>query len=102
MRKFSFEEKQIISSALLKALEVIGGRAMANQDRMLNLMSRVEFDKYRHQELMALSKQIQASSDVISLVRLLNQHTDILIELAEVSRDAQQTFKRLQVKPKRR
>jgi hypothetical protein len=102
MKKLSFEEKQIVSQALMKAIKVVVDRTMANQERYLNLMSRIEFDKYRHQELVQLSKDINATQDVDSLISLLNKHTDILIELAEVSREAQQAFKTMKVRPKRR
>ena len=102
MEKLSFEEKSILSTAILKALSTVKDRVNTNQDRMMNLMSRVEFDRYRHGELVQLSKDIMKAPDQSSLIVLLNKHTDILIELAEVSREAQRTFQRLKVKPQRR
>ena len=102
MQKLSFEEKNILSTAILKALSTVKERVNVNQNRMMNLMSRVEFDRYRHGELVQLSKNIMQAPDQASLIILLNKHTDILIELAEVSREAQRTFQRLKVKPQRR
>lgn len=102
MQKLSFEEKQVVNDALSMALGVVSNRAKSNQTKMLNLMSRVEFDKYRHQELMQLSKSILATNTTGELVRLLNQHSDILVELAEVSQEASRMFKRNKVRVKRR
>lgn len=102
MRKLSFEDKNILSTAILKALSTIKERVNVNQTRMMNLMSRVEFDRYRHGELLQLSKDIMEAPSPSALIILLNKHTDILIELAEVSREAQRTFQRLKVKPQRR
>ena len=102
MQKLSFEEKNILSTAILKALSTVKDRVNTNQERMMNLMSRVEFDRYRHGELVQLSQDIMKAPDQSSLIVLLNKHTDILIELAEVSREAQRTFQRLKVKPQRR
>ena len=102
MYRLSSEGKEILSDALKVALSIIHGRAKINQDKMLNLMSRVEFDKYRIQELMQLSKDILASPDQQALVKLLNRHPDILIELAEASVQAEKWFKNNQVRVKRR
>ena len=102
MQKLSFEEQSILSLALSKALSTIKERVNVNQNRMMNLMSRVEFDKYRHGELVQLGKEIMRTPDRASLIVLLNKHTDILIELAEVSREAKRTFRQLKVNPQRR
>lgn len=102
MQKLSFEEQSILSLALSKALSTIKERVNVNQNRMMNLMSRVEFDRYRHGELVQLGKEIMRTPDRASLIVLLNKHTDILIELAEVSREANRTFRQLKVNPQRR
>lgn len=102
MKKLSFEEQKIVNDAMSLALITVGERVQKNQKTMLNLMSRVEFDKYRHQELMQLSKDILATNNSGELVRLLNQHSDILVELAEVSQEASRMFKRNKVRVKRR
>lgn len=100
--RFAFEEQQMLSVALNKALSTVKDRVNTNQNRMMNLMSRVEFDRYRHGELVQLGKDIMKAPDRNSLIVLLNKHTDILIELAEVSREANNTFRQLKVKPQRR
>ena len=102
MQKFAFEEQLMLSIAMTKALSTVKDRVNTNQERMMNLMSRIEFDRYRHGELVQLSKDIMKAPDQASLIVLLNKHTDILIELAEVSREAKRTFQRLKVKPQRR
>lgn len=100
--QFPFEEQLMLSAAMTKALSTVKDRVNVNQNRMMNLMSRVEFDRYRHGELVQLGEDIMKAPDRASLIVLLNKHTDILIELAEVSREAKRTFQRLRVKPQRR
>ena len=102
MYKLSSEGVEILREALKVSLSLIHDRAKINQDKMLNLMSRVEFDKYRIQELIQLSKDILAAPDHTSLVKLLNRHSDILIELAEASSQAERWLKTNQVRVKRR
>lgn len=100
--QFPFEEQLMLSVAMTKALSTVKDRVNVNQNRMMNLMSRIEFDRYRHGELVQLGEDIMKAPDRASLIVLLNKHTDILIELAEVSREAKRTFQSLKVKPQRR
>lgn len=102
MHKLSSEGKNILNKAMGVALSLVTERAKINQDKMLNLMSRVEFDKYRVRELMQLSKDIMATQDDASLVKLLNAHSDILIELAEASVEANRWLKSNRVRVQRR
>lgn len=102
MYKLSSEGKAILNKAMNVALSLVTERATINQDKMLNLMSRVEFDKYRVRELMQLSKDIMATQDEASLIKLLNAHSDILIELAEASVEADRWLKSNRVRVKRR
>lgn len=102
MYKLSSEGKDILSKAMNVALHFVDERAKINQDKMLNLMSRVEFDKYRIRELMQLSKDIMKTQDDASLIKLLNAHSDILIELADASVEADRWLKSNRVRVKRR